>query len=121
MRLGRLGTSPGNILRYHPEKKICDSTYNNSGVTIKFGGHQNSSRPSSYSGAVKNYVSSAHWNKPEQAWRSISTWFGKAFRDNVIKGVLIDQGTDNASSYGYAAGVNDQGYGLPKIRITYTK
>lgn len=95
--------------------------YNNSGVIIKFGGHNNSGRPGSYGGAVKNYVSSGHWNKPEQRWQSISTWFGRAFRDNAIKGILIDQGTDSNSAYGYAAGVNDSGYGLPKIRITYTK
>lgn len=96
-------------------------SYSNSGVYIDIGGHQNSSRPGSYSGAVKYKVSSVRWGKPESAFKTVSTWIGKALRDNVIKGILLDPRSDSISKYGYAAGVSDSGFSPPRLRITYTK
>lgn len=89
-------------------------SWNHSGVDLHWGAHNRSAAPSTFS-AVRRNAFIDHWPEAGDGayWRTAPDWFGRAFRDNGIKGLTIDQ-PDGASSYGQIRG------GSVKIRITYT-
>lgn len=90
--------------------------YANSGGTIRWGGHNRSDPPGGYS-AVRRNVFAAHWPKVGVATRGGTgsvTWIGRAFRDNRIKGLVVDQLSDSVGFYGRLV------WGSVRLRITYT-
>lgn len=92
--------------------------YLNSGITVRWGGHNKSSPPSAYS-AVRRNVWSGHWpkNGTGATWRGGKgdiLWFGRALRDNTIKGLVVDQLTDSVTFYGALD------WSSVRLRITYS-
>lgn len=89
-------------------------SWNHSGIQIHWGAHNRSSAPGSFS-AVRRNVFTDHWPEAGSGdyWRTAPDWFGRAFRDNTIKGLTIDQ-PDGAAWYGQIRG------GSVQIRITYS-
>lgn len=92
----------------------------NSGSNVRFGIHNNVSKPSTYGGSVRTNVNQIAYGRPQAKWAPISTEFGVRFRDGTGKGVLIDQQTSDHAYYGFGAGLTGSG-NPPMIRITYVK
>lgn len=65
------------------------------GLTVHWGAHDQDRPPTSYSAiranAYEGQWPATGWGGNRERWRTISTWFGRAFRDNQIKGLTIDQ------------------------------
>lgn len=88
--------------------------YYNGGVEVRLGGHKKDSPPGGYS-SVRERVFTGHWPKTGgDTWKRVPDWFGRALRDDVIRGVTINQGTDAVAFYGAMA------WDSFKIRVTYT-
>lgn len=92
----------------------------NDGSYVRFGIHNNVTKPATYGGAVRTNVTQAKFGKPEAKWVTVATEFGVRLRDNTGKGVLIDQLTNDHAYYGAGAGLTGSG-NPPMIRITYVK
>lgn len=92
----------------------------NWGSYIRFGIHNNTSKPGSYGGEVRTNVTQVTFGKPQAKWVTIATEFGIRFRDNTGRGVLINQLTNDRAYYGFGAGLTGAG-NPPQIRITYVK
>jgi hypothetical protein len=92
----------------------------NWGGHVRFGMHNNTVKPTSYGGVVKNNMTDATFGPSQAKWVTVATEFGIRFRDGTGRGVLIDNLTDDHAYYGYGAGVSGNGY-PPQIRITYVK
>lgn len=87
----------------------------NSGVQVHLGGHNVSSGPGHYS-SVRESVFVGHWPKSGgRTWRNAGTWYGRALRDNNIKGITIHQPSSSNAYYGAMKWASFD------IRITYTK
>lgn len=87
--------------------------YRDDGVSIRWGGHSAGSLGSAFS---QNYpgVWSGNWpSVGGGTWRTIPNWFGTALKDDLIRGLTVDQPTTSPSYYGQLS----QGISL---RITYT-
>lgn len=84
------------------------------GIDVRFGAHNRSAPPAAYS-AVRRGAYTGHW--PESGdgvtWRSVSRWFGTAFRDGTIRGLTIDQPAGDAY-YG------EMRWPSVRLRITFT-
>lgn len=94
----------------------------NNGVDITFGVHNNTSRPASYGGVVRNDAKTVHFGKPEAKWVVLPvSVFGAFFRLGTGNGIVIDQRTSDRAFYGFAAGVGDSSGNPPKLRVTYVK
>ncbi|HEU5032695.1 MAG TPA: hypothetical protein VFV01_47785 [Spirillospora sp.] len=97
---------------------VNTDSYSHSGIEVYFGGHNQSGPPNGYS-SVREQVVHGHW--PESGggtyWRSNSDmlWFGQRLRDNVIKGLTINQPSGSLSYYGEMA------WASVRLRITYVK
>lgn len=100
--------------------------WSHGGVDIHFGAHNKSAAPSSYS-AVRRNVWDDHWPKAgwgggDDRWRTLrtsagdlSTWLGRQFRDNNIKGLTVHQPSRGKTYYGRLDPDSI------RLRITYTK
>lgn len=86
-------------------------------VLAHIGGHTYSAAPNSYDPSVRD-KSRGRWGAHESAYRNLDTYFGNSLRDDVIRGLVIDQQSTSYSSYGQARGPSSDG---PKLRISYTK
>lgn len=97
-------------------------TWNNSGATIYFSGHNETSAPSTYSGVgiIMSRTNSGTFPNTGSKWLTVSNNFGSGFRGGTIKGFVLDPTSDSTSQYAYAGGVSDS-YSAPKLRITYVK
>jgi hypothetical protein len=90
-------------------------TWWNSGATAWFGMHSNATKPGSYTGVVRNFVSSAKVVAGQPKWIPLSTEFGSRFRDGSAKGVILQAPNDSNQYYAYYS------IGSPRIRIQYVK
>lgn len=90
-------------------------SWNHSGISIHWGAHNRSSPPGSFSSVRRNAFTD-HWPEAGDGayWRTAPDWFGRAFRDNAIKGLTIDQ-PDGAAWYGQVRG------GSVQVRVTYVR
>lgn len=93
-------------------------SYAFAGIEIYFGGHNQSAKPGSYS-SVREQIFHDHWphSGTGATWRGGSgdiTWFGKKLRDNVIKGITVNQPSGSRSYYGQLDWSSFQ------LRITYS-
>ena len=97
-------------------------SYFDDGVVVHIGGHASTDKPASYTPTLVD-VSHAKWGKYEAAWRNVSRSLGRNLRDDVIRGLVLDQPGTSSSSYGYAVGTAPAGGGVqpPRLRITYVK
>lgn len=91
-------------------------TWSDSGGTVYFGIHNNSTKPSNYSSAVvvKNYVSSDKVHKGTYIYHQISTEFGARFRDGTAKGVILQAPNNSNTFYGFMSPT-------VRLRITYVR
>jgi hypothetical protein len=88
--------------------------YYNNGVDVRIGGHKKDTPPGGYS-SVRERVFTGHWPKTGgDTWKRVPDWFGRSLRDDVIRGLTINQGTDAVAFYGAMS------WGSAKLRITYT-
>lgn len=88
--------------------------YYNNGVDVRIGGHKKSGPPGGYS-SVRERVYTGHWPKTGgDVWKRVPDWFGRSLRDDVIRGITINQGTDAIAFYGAMA------WASAKLRITYS-
>lgn len=87
-----------------------------SGITIHFGAHNRSAAPAAYS-TVRRNVWDDHWPHTGDGkfWRRTSDWFGRALRDNTIKGLTIHQPSDANGYYG------EIDWSTFRLAIEYTK
>lgn len=88
----------------------------NGGVDIHWGGHNVDNPPGGFS-AVRRNVFVNHWPKVGDGayWRGAPLWFGRALRDNDIKGLTIEQPNGSNAYYGRVS------WGSIRIRITAVK
>jgi hypothetical protein len=135
---GRYGTFPGS---YHGMRRImfgfndsairadlAGSTIRNvelrmrnldswsySGIDVHFGAHNKAAAPDAFS-AVRRDAWKGHWPAVGGGhWRNTTDWFGKALRDNTIKGLTIDQPSGSSAYYG------EMDRSSLELRITHTK
>lgn len=87
-----------------------------SGIEIAFGGHNRSAQPAGFS-AVRRNVWTGHWPASGDGayWRSglELIWFARMLRDDVIKGITVDQGS-SITRYG------ELDWSTLRLRVTYT-
>lgn len=110
--------APGDSIRKVELHMRNTDAFSFSGITVRWGGHDRIPPTISYS-AVRRNVFEAHWPHTGDGafWRGGSgdiTWFGRAFRDDVIRGLVIDQLSDSRSFYGA------MDWKSVRLRITYT-
>jgi hypothetical protein len=75
-------------------------SYQNSGVDIYWGAHDEPSLPASFKSKYSN-VFKAHWPKVGgDIWRTMPDWLGYAFRDGTISGLTIDEPSTSRGYYG---------------------
>lgn len=94
--------------------------YNNSGISVMLGTHNNSAEPggsSSQSGNPNIY--SYHQNKGATLNKSIPVSFGNALKNNTAQGIMIGHWSSGSqSTYGY---FSRYGSNRPRLRIVYDK
>lgn len=110
----RSDLSGATIRKVELSMRNTDSWYH-SGISIRWGAHNRSAAPSGFS-AVRAGIYTGSW--PEAGygatWRNVTTWIGKALRDNDIKGLTVVQPTAGATHYG------ELDWSSLRLRITYT-
>lgn len=106
----------GSTIRLVEFRMSNTDAWNYGGIDVHFGGHALTVPPSSFS-AVRKNVWSAHWpHTGDPGWKSgIPEWVGRAFRDDTIRGLTIDQPSGSAAYYG------EMDWSSAQVRITYTK
>lgn len=75
-------------------------SFANSGVDIYWGAHREAVLPATFK---RNYggIFRSHWPKVGgDVWRTMPNWFGYAFRDDLIRGLTIDQPSTSRGYYG---------------------
>lgn len=95
----------GSINREVWIKAHNDHAYANSGVDIRWGGHNRSGPPGAYS-SVRERVWTDHWPKVgygapvRDGWRKAPLWFANQLRDGNIRGLTINQQSGADPYYG---------------------
>lgn len=94
--------------------------YNNSGGTAVIGTHDNSSAPSTFTGATSNRIQSTGWPKPGLRSVDLTTAIGNEFKSGATRGIVLGPGvTTGTVFYGKFDGA---GMGFPPvITIDYQK
>lgn len=100
-----------------------EHSWNNSGLTARFGTHNNDTEPSGSSSTSGTFNdTNTHFNKGQTKFVTLANSVGTGFRDNTIKGITM--GRTNAgdrNDYGYFYGEDATSSRIPQLRITYTK
>lgn len=89
-------------------------SWSHAGIDVHWGAHNRTSPPGGFS-SVRRNAFVGHWPDGGDGpyWRTVSDWFGRALRDNQIKGLTIDQ-PDGQQFYGQMR------WSSVRLRITYT-
>lgn len=96
-------------------------TFENSGAPIQIGGHNYTSKPSTWNGGnVAEQQTSKSGIAGSTYTITLPSSFGTNFKSGAWKGIAIGPGPSNSQLYyAYLAGYGDSG--APKLTITYTK
>lgn len=88
-------------------------SWSHSGIDVHFGAHNRAAPPSGFA-SVRRSAFVGHWPDGGDGpyWRSVSDWFGRALRDNQIKGLTIDQ-PGGVQFYG------EMRWASVKLRVSY--
>lgn len=99
-----------------------EHSWNNSGLTARFGSHNNADEPAGSSSTSGSFNRSSHsWNKGQTKYVDLPVAIGNELRDNTTKGITTGRtGAGNRSDYGYFRGHNASASQRPRLRITYT-
>ena len=89
-------------------------SHGNGGVDIHWGGHRaDDPLAATYSAAYRDVWSDRWPRVGGDDWREMPQWFGRAFRDDLIRGLTIDQPSSSLGFYGLIHSALD-------LRVTYT-
>lgn len=99
-----------------------EHSWYNSGLTARFGSHNNASEPTGSTSTDGSFNRSAHsWNKGQTKYVTLPVAIGEELRDNTTKGVTTGRPTAGSrSDYGYFRGYDATSSQKPRLRITYT-
>lgn len=99
-----------------------EHSWNNSGLTARFGTHNNTTEPSGNSSTSGQFNRvSRSWGRGQTGWIDLPTAVGGELRDNQTQGITTGRPTAGSrNDYGYWRGHNAAGSQRPQLRITYT-
>ncbi|MEV2277702.1 hypothetical protein AB0I72_19150 [Nocardiopsis sp. NPDC049922] len=99
-----------------------EHSWYNSGLTARFGSHNNATEPAGSSSTDGTFNRSSHsWTKGQTTYVDLPTAIGEELRDNTTKGITTGRtNAGNRNDYGYWRGADASSSQKPRLRITYT-